>query len=783
MDDQNRLMDFAAPRLSEAIPTPAPQPSQQAAMPRYSQLVLGGGDQGGKLEQTAGDIPKYSRLVLGGDVNFDSPESRANRDSWTKGIRAIPGRIVDAVKGTHDPAYKDVPAFDQRPESTGSANLAGAMTMGMVGGADDAGYGDIIEKKLGPKFIRRFKDANGYDLVEHVGDDGKSMTSYVNKPGLDKSDITRGIVGAVPYIAGGAVAGLGKLGLMARTAAQGTAAGATSIVGDGFAASAGSDQGIDLTKAAVTGATAGAATLAAPAVGALWRKFVTEPRLFDKAAGKLTAEGEKAAASAGLNPADLEAKVSEEFAKTYAMTGDAAQSAVKAQTGAMGIETSLAQRTNDAQQAFREKNMTNGVYGDSPAAEMKSFADRQRQQVESAVVGDRAPAYGQALKNRSQTTLADVGETIQSGVQSSKAGAKAGEKTAWDQVGDLTPKPEAFADLAPTISAKLGKQRISSSTPQAMEMDAALADFADGKAVASGTKLIQQAPAETIDDMRRHLKDMLFAVKPENRADRAAAQSVYDGFNDWVGVASKKSLLNGDPTTAAKMIAARDTTKVMHEIFSPTTSQFKATPAGRMIGKILEGADSPENIVNMLFSGPTRSQPKEGTVMALNSIKRGLEAYADTKVAAETWTALQAAHYSKLVMNRTGELLSPQVMRDNIKAAFASQETILRTMYNPQELRHLRQLQGALDGLVVKDINPSGTATGAALLIKEFMGKIMDTLPTAAKVAVEFSGLPKRFSSASAAVSARAATSQTPQAVNPLLGGYAGATGNQLYRQ
>ena len=59
--------------------------------------------------------------------------------------------------------------------------------------------------------FRRFKDANGYEIIEHRGPDGKPAMAYVNKPGLDFNDVSRGVVGAVPYVAsGGALGSMGK---------------------------------------------------------------------------------------------------------------------------------------------------------------------------------------------------------------------------------------------------------------------------------------------------------------------------------------------------------------------------------------------------------------------------------------------------------------------------------------------------------------------------------------------------------------------------------------------
>lgn len=729
------------------------------------------------------------------DINGASPQKSAKaspapaEQGWVDWAADLPKRAVAAARGTQDPAFKDVPAFDARPEGNSGRLWGGALM-----GADDAAHGDQISKVLGDKFIRRFKDANGYDIIEHRGDDGKPTQSYVNKPGLDLADVTRGVVGAVPYIAGGLGIGAATKGasLVMGAAAQGMGAGATSLATDVGNMALGSEQTPDVGKAALTTAMGTGATLVAPAVGALWRRFVTIPGMVDSS-GNLTAKGAEAARRAGVDPAQMQGTAAKEFAATYAKTGDEAAAAIQGQSKAYGVETSLGQRTKDPQQLLREKNMRMGIYGENAKSVMSEFDRRQADQLEQMVrgTGVAAPSSKMGPPEPSmidklspgrtfRSTNPDVlGEDIKSGIQSARGAAKAGEKAAWSDVPDLVPKQEAFSDLAPLVTNKLGGQRLSTSTPQAMKMDEALADYASGKVVASGTKLVNQSPIQTVDDMRRHLKDIMTSADPNHKADVAAATKIYDGFNEWVAQSAQKSLLNGDVANAANLTIARDVTKQMHQVFKPTGDGFKPNAATRIMGNVLETEATPERIISSLFSNPTKSTTKDGAVQALNAIKTGLFKYTPAD-AAETWNAIRVAHWSKLVQGNDGRLLSPTVMAKNIESAVSSHGTLINTLYTSTEKMQMMKVLQVLKSVSWKDPNPSGTATALGGMAREFFGTLMKALPTPLKVGLEFSKLPQAVGT----VGAKNAVSQSVRTTtNPQLGGFAAAGANALYGQ
>lgn len=185
-----------------------------------------------------------------------SPYAEPDAETWL-------GRRGQDIRGKQDPRFKDVEAFS--PGSNYDA--ASAMERAKFLGADDAAMADIIKKNLGANFVRLEHDANGYPMVVHRGEDGGEQRSYVNKPGMDWSDIDRGIQGAFPYVLTGGAAGAAAkgAGLLWNMGAQGVVGAATNLASQVGQKAIGSDQQIDPAQIGIMGAI----SAAVPVVGKL----------------------------------------------------------------------------------------------------------------------------------------------------------------------------------------------------------------------------------------------------------------------------------------------------------------------------------------------------------------------------------------------------------------------------------------------------------------------------------------------------------------------------------
>ena len=319
-------------------------------------------------------------------------------------------RLTSAIQGKQDPAYADVPPMYKTAMPLG---VAAADTGAVLLGSNNAARADIIAKALGNRLTNRIKDANGYDILEYKDDDGTTKRIYPSKPGFDMEDIPRGIMGIIPYLAGGIVGGAATkgMGLTARATVQSGVQGSINVAeqnaqrgmgrteavdprevglqmiggaagealparmmgqvigGVGGAAVAGSDPESDATDVALgtfAGAVAGKHAVNAIRSGAGMKASQYA------ANGQFTPAGAEAATRAGLNPAEMTADAIDRFSREFALTRDGTKAALAVQQE-NSIPLSLAERTKDPTQAVREDQMAMGIKGPWARGEIERF--------------------------------------------------------------------------------------------------------------------------------------------------------------------------------------------------------------------------------------------------------------------------------------------------------------------------------------------------------------------------------------------------------------------------
>jgi hypothetical protein len=731
--------------------------------------------QQGDITETTPSSDAFSRIVGTAAPNGDAvvgPREEPDATGFFAGVR-------QTIRGKQDPRFAGVrTVFEQFPRELHNPT-ANAATLG----ASDDAMGDIVAKTLGAKVIRRERDANGYEVFITRDPDGSEQRGYLNKPGLDSQDVARGVRGSLPYFVAGGAAGtaLRGTGAATRIVGQATAAGGTSLGGDVATIPLGSQQSPDLGKAIITAAGAGLGEFLAPAAGALYRHFVAEPRLFNRATGQLTAAGEDAAKAAGYDPAEMTRQIRQEFARAYAKSsGDASASIAAVADDEFRIPSTLGQRTKDAQQLLDEKGMRFGLQGDSAKTIMSAFDQRQLDAVKAATLdgSDEITSIAQRLaptRVGSELSISELGPHIRSGLQATYQAARGAEKSAWSKVSNITPKAAAFDLLPNSLAGRLGTLPVDSvNTPTAAAMARSIDAFVDGKAISEPVaKVLNQLPVTTLDQMRRRL--LAISESAATNTDRKAAQALYAGFNDWIESSAERALLEGDVDTAAAMRIARDTTRTMRSIFSPTGRNGRPTPGARIVNDVLERSDSAEGIVTGLFGGGPAANVPDGTIEALRLMRAGLQRYAQSDVGRQTWNDIRVAYWVRLVRDKTGEAFSPAHMLRNIKLAQNNQASVLKELYKPHERAAMGRLRKALEQITYKDPNPSGSGVALAAYTKQLLGRLLSTVPYA-QTAWEFSGVP----SAMGRAAAKRAVAGNLAPRNALMGPYAGAASHAL---
>lgn len=709
----------------------------------------------------------------------------------------------DAVVGRQDPRFKDTPTLDQalsdELEAKGAATNSPEMLnirMGTVSGADDKGYGDIMQSALGNRFVKREPDQYGYDVITYKADDGTEKQAYVNRPGLDLEDMTRGIYQAAPYVAGGVLGGMAKVGLGAKALIQGTIGSGTSVAQDAAAGRLGSQQGIDPVKAAVTGAFGAASEFAAPAVSALWRRFVTEPGLYDAAAQQLTPKGMTLAIEAGIDPKAIKGKLAQEFAKTYAVSGDAALAGRQVAQSELGIESTIGQRTKRPDLLFEEEAMRRGLRGDQARKVMEEFDARQQDQIRNAVIGN--PEAAGAANIPGEQGLAamvnpardvrymrpqDLGDSIQEGLIAGRQTAKQVESEAWRDIRDITASQQALDEFLPSFVGRAIQDVDPQLTPNAYRMVDLLHQYQSGNLARD--PLLQrygQVERPTVDGIRRRLLAFMDNAPPGS-ADKRAAGQLYRAYDDWLEASANAHLLSGHPDAAMAIRNARGISREIRDLFKPKGND---QAAGNIISKIMDKEDSAEGVVNAVLGNGPQGKIKTGSVGAMNRIKTILNEHGGAEGQA-AWNDIRAAYLMRLVNGADGRMMGPQAMLSSFNKMFEQQESLARVLYSPQEMQQMRKFIKSLEQITYKPPNPSGSAYGMIQGMKDMVSMIFNAIPGAEKIKIpahiawKMTGVPSAKDVMAARAAERAIKPGMIGPDMPSVGGYSSAFGNALY--
>lgn len=744
-------------------------------MGRYADMLLTGSEEPAAQQGNG----KWSSQLLGTEQRTVSGPQQQS-EGWGEWIK-------NNVMGRKDPHESGTgTVFEQHRDV-----LSNPTALAANFGASDAQMGDTVQRALGDRFVRREKDANGYEVFVTRGKDGQEQRGYLNAPGLDMQDVTRAVRGALPYVATGAGIGVATkaAGLGVQALAQGLGAGATSVAGDvGQMAATGSEQGIEAGKAATMTGFGAAGPVVGAAGGALWRRFVTIPGLVDRSTGQLTAKGIEAARRAGVDPADITPDFSKRFADSYARTGNEASAAVEADVNRFNIPVTRGQATKDPYLLTQEEGMRRRLYGEQAQNTMRGFDQRQQEAISRAALGDD-PAHFVGIGGRiggsrkpasvpADREAATLGEGVQSGFTTAREGARQAEAKAWEGTRDLSATKEAFDLLPDVLSKRIANVRIDERlTPSAASMGQEIDAFISGEAPGAVAGVFKQAPVKSLDQMRRRL--LAISQGAATGEDARAAKAVYDGFNDWIGEAASKSLLSGDPAAAMKIVQARGFTKEVREIFSPRAADGGRSAAGIRLKKI-ENADSGEAVIQALFGAQGSRGVSEGAVEALTSLKTAIDRFAPPDVAKQAWNDVRLAYWTRLVTGKNGELVGPTAMVNNIKSAMRGQASVFKTLYRDYEQRQIAQFVRALEVASYKPPNASGSGYTAASFAKEGIMKFLDAfgLGTPARAAMDYTGIGNAISGASA----RNAVSQFTRPARPNVTPAITATGSVYER-
>lgn len=605
-------------------------------------------------------------------------------------------RAFDDLKQSAAPppgTREDLPAFTGEglkmgPTNAGLPTLAGMVTW------DDKAYGDIIKKQLGDRLTKVEKDPNGYEIVSYRGDDGKEYVAYINKPGLDLSDVNRELSMAIPMVVSGF--GSGALwramgaGLAARALGAGVVEAGTVLGQEKAAQEMGSQQPTDWLRAVLAGGGGMLFEGLSGPITKLWRGLLTSSGAV--AGGKLSKEAEQRAIELGLDPAEMNERLAAAFQRDVSRGTDMEEVGAKYRTGEFEIPTTKGQRTKDPSQLGVEYELGQGYMGSEGSRVMKEFEKEQQRAIDRAVREGVGEKLAPRQAGQEPHTL---GARIQEGVRKAKEAFKGEENRLWGEVGPLYPSRQGrdilYDQIDRALSAK-GMLPSPNQTPAAHQILKMLEDYRENKLVRPPYKALSTPEQELpIDEVRRQIKGLAEGAAPGSY-DKKVANEVYGAFNDWVDTMADQALLLGDPASAAALKVARGFTRESKELFSPAKGK---APAAKIINQILdpENMGSPGEVVSTLFGrGGPRAPTKRGVEQTLRHMKGALRTSGT-----DAWDDIRLAYWVKLAEDNKGNVLPPQKLKEAIDSAFHNQKGAIDIMFTPKEQKLMQRLSRALE--------------------------------------------------------------------------------------
>jgi hypothetical protein len=523
--------------------------------------------------------------------------------------------------------------------------------------------------------------------------------------------------------------------------------------------------------------------------GEIWRKFVTEPGLYNNAAGQLTQRGAQIAQEAGLDPNVLSSDLQREFAKQLSQTGSRDTAARSINSAEFGIPRTQGELTRDIPALIREQQVRGGNYGGEAGSRMKEFDESQRQAINNALFGEiTSPTTGntrpgiaqQIAPGRSPTDYnkAELGGAIRRNTETAFDTAKAAENEAWKGMPTMRPQPEAMPLLAQKLDQAIGEFPIQKGGKAEM-MAKELESFIDGKAPEASAKWQTTSPIGNVDQFRRRILRLYQGA--DDNTDKAAARTMYETFNEWIDEAAEKSLLaGGDAVAAAQLKTARGISRTVHDTFDGE----RGTAGARILGDVLKKADSAEGVINALFSGPT-SEIKGGTISALQNLKTAYDKNLAPEAAQAAWNDIRLAYLLRAVQNPKsleGEAPGAQALQSSIATMLSKQSSVVRTLYTPEEIGMLRRFSASLQGIERKNINPSWSGVSAASFAKDSINAIIAAFgfkSTLAGTVGNMAGANVARRAYGSAAASQALSGQPKALPSPSFAGYGGAYGAQ----
>lgn len=667
-----------------AAPTPSPTPAGNV----YDQF----------------DTPAQSANVYD---QFDQPQHRISAQDAAllthgpSGPVAAPApqpidKLAADIKGN---ATEDIPsvssaAFDK---ATGRG-FGSALRTGVVSAlGNDAQYAQALLKNVPGSTLSQ--DANGNPVIQLK----TGQRFYVNQPGLDMSDVERGIDKAAAFIPAAELAATGKTAPM-RMLIGGLTSGATDAAMQGGAGLAADS--VDHLSPQEVGMSAlfGVGSEAVPAVAALAgrgaKAVVTTESGLKNLGRQIAAQNDMAG---NLPDSTLIALGKRAPQIKAGMSPDAALAESE-----FGFRLTQGQKTGDAGQLRREEMLRNASQ-DSPAAQVaKNAYDAQQanlgtqaQKIQDYLGGGSAPA------NPSEAT-----QRVMTGMQQQAGDLKGEINDAYDvaRSKNAAIPVSHLNDLANKVSGALQNLPVDPVlTPRTSRaLDILTQDMA--KVAQPGVTGINMKAVE----MGR--QKIMSAMDGATGSDLKALKGVKDAYDSWVTDAFDRALVSGDPDALAAVKQARALRAQYGARFQPLNRNDQG---GKIVQQLLDQNADPDKMAQAIFGAGQIAPAAAASIVTKLRAALGSDK--------DAWDAVRAAVVQKAITRRNGEIAGPQAIVSNLQTLLRDRPALVRNLYKPEELDKLNRFAMAMKALMP----PPGIArsSGTAERALDYFTEMLQGIP------------------------------------------------------
>lgn len=633
-------------------------------------------------------------------------------DKGIGGAKKFGSAVADAYEGQKE---RDLPSFmDVKDIGTAAkARIAAAMAISV----DDDSIGDVVKNTLPGSDT--YKDKFGNTIVNY-----RNEEYYLNQPGMSKEDVAQGVSQAAQFskFAAGKI-GRGVLDTAKQLPVIGGKSGLLSGAQDLLMKGLGADPTLgEVEDRAITAAALGAGGEVVNRF-ARWMLGLGTPAAlyYNKATGKLTPRGIKAAKRGGLNPDIMEDEAAKYFAQElkYHPAGYAAARVagkefnVDMTQGQAMSNSPVAREMLSREEWMRNSNGKAGVemaLGDARQAAQRDAAVKQ---MGARIGGSEGPITDLGGGEKVLSSLREMADK-------SKQAYQAAYKAAGERAGFIS--KEAIPMLNAEVKSSLStipfdpKSKLFKRSALALGEIKKLDDIPSGLSLQSGGKTWDAMALDRIENTRKVLGRLVNQAKLNKRKggeDYDALVKIKGAFDDWQENVMNTTMYYGDDTALAALKSARGKFREHQYTFG---MQQEKDAAGRMIMAFQDDAANPEMVANALFGKTALNGPE--TAVAI--VKRMEQIFGAKSPELD---AVRQMAWNRLTKDIATDSFSPQKFSTKFNTAMNQNEKMLKTLWGEKDLNTIKRFQAdMLKTIAQREVtNTSKTAYTSINVVRDLV--------------------------------------------------------------